>query len=50
MEGDAAEGTSCIGEGTAEKCSSQNPVQSVVARKQLKHRVWHVETIDSLKL
>lgn len=38
-EGNAAEGTSCIGEGTAEKYSLQNPVQLVVAWKQLKHTV-----------
>lgn len=50
MEGNAAEGTGWFGEGTTKKYSWQNPAQSVVAWKQLKHTVWHVESIDSLEL
>lgn len=36
--------------GTTEKLGSQNPKGAVGAWEQLKHMVWHVESIDSVRL
>lgn len=40
MEGDAAGGTGCAGEGSTEKLDSQNPEQAVGAWKQTHSLTW----------